>query len=58
MKFFSSYVNEIIINFMFFFRVLYDELLETTKTYIKNLVEITPSLLLEVAPHYFSTPTL
>lgn len=42
----------------FFFRVLYDELLETTKTYIKNLVEITPSLLLEVAPHYFSTPTL
>ncbi|XP_025202142.1 probable ATP-dependent RNA helicase DHX35 [Melanaphis sacchari] len=38
--------------------VLYDELLETTKTYIKNLVEITPSLLLEVAPHYFATPTL
>ncbi|XP_025407299.1 probable ATP-dependent RNA helicase DHX35 [Sipha flava] len=38
--------------------VLYDELLETTKIYIKNLIEITPSLLLEVAPHYFSTPTL
>ncbi|KAL4083502.1 hypothetical protein QTP88_028818 [Uroleucon formosanum] len=39
-------------------KVLYDELLETIKTYIKNLVEITFSLLLEVAPCYFSTPTL
>lgn len=40
------------------FRVLYDELLETNKTYIKNLIEITPLLLLEVSPHYFATPTL
>ncbi|XP_050528421.1 probable ATP-dependent RNA helicase DHX35 isoform X2 [Daktulosphaira vitifoliae] len=38
--------------------VLYDELLETTKTYIKHLTEITPSLLLETASHYFSTPRL
>ncbi|XP_050425902.1 probable ATP-dependent RNA helicase DHX35 [Adelges cooleyi] len=38
--------------------VLYDELLETTKTYIKDLTEVTPSLLLDTASHYFSTPTL
>lgn len=40
------------------YRVLFDELLETTKTYIKNVIEVTPSLLLEVAPHYYATPTL
>ncbi|VVC34666.1 Helicase, C-terminal,Helicase-associated domain,Domain of unknown function DUF1605,P-loop [Cinara cedri] len=38
--------------------VLYDELLETTKLYIKNMMVVTPSLLLEVAPHYYSSPTL
>lgn len=38
--------------------VIYHELVLTTKEFMRNLIEIKPEWLLEVAPHYYQNKDL
>ena len=38
--------------------VIYHELVMTTKEYMRNIMEIKPEWLLEVAPHYYQSKEL
>ena len=35
--------------------VVFDEMVKTTREYMKNVIEVNPAWLLEVAPFYFTT---
>ena len=38
--------------------VIYNELVYTTKEYMRNIIEIKPEWLMEVAPHYYKNVDL
>lgn len=51
----SPYLSHLI---LFFFRLLFCEILQTTKAYMKDLTVIQPEILLEAAPHFFERTSI
>lgn len=52
LEFFTLY------NFLSYSRLLFCDILQTNKTYMKDLTVIQPEMLLEAAPHFYESTSI